>query len=557
MLGRRLTLSSPDSREFADRLSDPRRAKALRQSGLLDSVVEPSFDRLTRLTVRVLGVPVALVSLVDEKRQFFKSQTGLPEPWATQRQTPLSHSFCKHVVATGAPLIIEDARVHPLVRENRAIAELGVVAYAGIPLVTPGGAVLGSFCAIDTKPRWWSDSDIDTLKDLAASVMTEIVLKSARDAAEAASRAKDRFLAVLSHELRTPVSPALMIATSMAEDASLDTHVREDARTIQRNIELQTRLIDDLLDVTRIENGKLVLQLESVCLHDVLSDCIAMCRAEAESKGVTLSMDTVPKPPIVRGDPSRLRQVFINLLKNGVKFTPPGGRVTIDATPGDDGWIRVTVADTGIGIEPEMIARIFDPFEQVSRAITNEFSGLGLGLAISKGIIEAHGGAIRATSDGRGAGTRMTIELPLMMVAGSRDAAPAVESGAAASIEPGTSDKRLSILVVDDHRDTLMAMSRLLKRLDHDVTTADCKASALAAAADGSFDLLISDIGLPDGTGLELMREMLARRPIRGIALTGYGTEGDIERTREAGFVAHLTKPINFKQLEAVIRQTK
>ncbi len=207
-------------------LHDPLRLDALRRTALLDSPPEASFDRLTRLAVRLLQVPVALISLVDERRQFFKSHSGFTEPWATKRQTPLSHSFCQHVVSSGEPLIIDDAKCHPLVRDNLAVGDLGVAAYAGIPLFTPEGHVLGSFCVIDSNPRRWSAEEIDGLKDLAALVMGEIGLKRARDAAEAASKAKDRFLAVLSHELRTPVSPALLIAAAMAADPSLPPEAR-------------------------------------------------------------------------------------------------------------------------------------------------------------------------------------------------------------------------------------------------------------------------------------------------------------------------------------------
>ncbi len=540
MTGQKLDESSSD-------LNSPDRLGALHRTGLLGTAPEDCFDRLTRLATRVLHTPVSLVSLVDADRQFFKSCVGLPETWASLRETPLTHSFCQHIVQSGGPLIISDARQSPLVKDNLAIVDLGVVAYAGVPLTTADGHVLGSFCVIDSQPRQWTEDEIDILRDLAASVMTEIGLKQAKEAAEAANKAKDRFLATLSHELRTPVSPALLIATSMAGDETLPKQVREDAATIQRNIELQTRLIDDLLDVTRIENGKLTLHMDAVDLHDVLTDSLSFCQTEALTKGVTVCYTPPDAPPTVRGDPARLRQVFCNLVKNAVKFTPSGGSVTVDTADDADGAVRVVVRDTGIGVASELLTKVFNPFEQGSRAITSEFSGLGLGLAISKGIVEAHGGAISVTSDGEGKGTAFTVQL--------QKAIGARHERQVTKVANETNKPRLSILLVDDHHDTLKAMSRLLRTLDHRVTTADSKGAALVAAARESFDVVISDLGLPDGTGLELMRELLAERPVKGIALTGYGTESDVAESRAAGFSAHLTKPINFQALQAEINR--
>lgn len=531
-----------------ENILDTSRLAAVKRTGLLDSAPEEAFDRLTRLATRSLGVPVALVSLVDTDRQFFKSAIGLPEPWATARQTPLSHSFCQHVVTTAEPLIVADAREHPLVRDNLAVPNLGVVAYAGIPLLTPDGQVIGSFCAIDTKPRAWSQLDLDILTDLAGSAAAEIGLKSAKEAAEAGNRAKDRFLAVLSHELRTPASPALMLAAAMADDPALPPAAREDARTIHRNITQQTRLIDDLLDVTRIENGKLSLRVEPVDLHSVLADAVGVCRPDADAKGVRVAMDAGADRPAVSGDPARLRQVFCNLVKNAVKFTPPAGTVTVRSADAADGMVAVTIADTGIGIDPRLLPSIFDAFEQGGRAITDEFSGLGLGLAICKGLVEAHGGTVAASSEGHGKGTTVAVELPV------RPPCPLPPAPATAPANAGCPAAGLKILLVEDHVDTLRTMSRLLRRLEHRVTTADSVGAALAAADRDRFDLLISDLGLPDGTGLDLLRELVKRQPIRGIALTGYGMESDIEQTRAAGYSTHLTKPIDFKRLEAAIR---
>ena len=410
------------------------------------------------------------------------------------------------------------------------------------------------------RSRPWSRPHVEAAAEFRAALTNVVMRKSdelsherrRRAEAEAANRAKDRFLAVLSHELRTPVSPVLLIAASMADDPALPPAVREDGRTILRNVAQQTRLIDDLLDVTRIEHGKLSLHPEPVDLHALLRDAVATCRADADAQRVGVATDLRARRHVVNGDPARLRQVFSNLLRNGVKFTPAGGRVTVRSADVAGGRVAVEVADTGLGVEPDVLAKMFDAFEQGGRAITDEFSGLGLGLAISKGLVEAHGGSIAAASGGRGRGTTMTVELPAAAAAAAQ--VTGVAPPTPAPPPPSGSPRALSILLVDDHHDTLRAMSRLLRRLDHRVTAADSKSAALRAAATEAFDLVISDVGLPDGTGLDLMRELVAQRPIRGIALTGYGTEGDIERTRAAGFSAHLTKPIDFPQLEAAIR---
>ena len=542
----------------ADPLNDPARLGRLRTLHVLDTAAEDGFDRLTRIATRCLRVPVALVSLVDADRQFFKSAVGLPEPYATDRQTPLSHSFCQHVVRTAAPLVVADARTDPVLRDNLGIPNLGVVAYAGFPLVTTDGLVLGSFCAIDTQPRDWAESDLAILSDLAEAAMAQVQLaqshaeaEATTRAAEAANRAKDRFLATLSHELRTPLSPALLLSTAIADDPSLPDGVRADARTIGRNVRQQIRLVDDLLDVTRIEHGKVAIAAAVFDLHALLAEVVADAAADAGEKRLALSVDPAADGHHVNGDAGRLRQVFGNLIRNAVKFTPAGGRVTIRTHGGRGGPVRVTVADTGIGVDPAVLPRLFDPFEQGSKAITDEFSGLGLGLAIAKGLVDAHDGHLTAASDGPGRGTTFTVELPTV---------DAPSAAAPPSTPASNKPAGVDILLVEDHKDTRVAMVRLLKRLGHRVTGADGVASAAAAAAAGRFDLLISDVDLPDGTGLDLMRQLTAaggdgRPPLRGIALTGYGMESDVAQSEAAGFFAHLVKPIDFADLEDAIRR--
>jgi signal transduction histidine kinase len=526
-------------------LADAARLKALKQAALLDTPPEEAFDRLTRLAARMLGVPVSLVSLVDKDRQFFKSHVGVPERLPLGRQTPLTHSFCQHAVLSGEPVIVADAREHPTLKDNPAVA-LGVIAYAGIPLVTNDGLVLGSFCAIDTQPHEWTPEQIEILRDLSAAAMTEIELRRAGDELRRSNHAKDRFFAMLSHELRTPLSPALIIAGQLAADPELPQRLREDAQLIHRNIELEVQMIDSLLDVTRISNGKLCLHVESVNVHDLLRASVAMCQAEASEKSATVLFDLRANRHAMKADSPKLQQIFCNLLKNAIKFSQHGGKITVRSLDDSDNSLKIQVIDEGSGIPPEVLAHIFDAFEQGEQTVTQRFGGLGLGLAICKGIVEAHGGSISAESQGKGKGTTITIILPETGVPQSvKPVAPA----------PSQARKRtaLKILLVEDHEDSLWAMSRLLRKLDHSVTTATCVSHALDAAEADRFDLLISDVGLPDGTGLELMQRLLVRHPIKGIALTGYGMESDIQRTHEAGFQRHLTKPVNFNDLETAI----
>ena len=513
----------------------------------MDSAPEEAFDRLTRLAAKFLNVPVVLVSLVDNERQFFKSNQGTPADLPLPRETPLSHSFCKHVVISNRPLVVEDARTHELVRDNPVISA-GVIAYAGIPLVDSCGHVLGSFCAIDNKARKWTQEQIDLLRDLTASVMTEIELRRVNADLLRASRAKDQFFAMLSHELRTPLSPALLTATQLDADKNFPDRYREEIQLIHRNIDLEVRMIDSLFDLTRIQSGKLTLLSELVNTADLLLASVSMCSMDAAAKSIQLQLNPHAGRCMVRADAAKLQQVFCNLIKNSIKFSRPGGCIRLSSRnePGD--WLVMEVTDTGLGISPDLLPNIFDAFEQGKKAITENFGGLGLGLAICKGIIEAHGGSIHAASDGVGKGATMTVRIPGAMLPQT------VETKPVATLDP-VKPRKLGILLVEDHEDTLKAMSRLLRKLEHRVTTATCVSGAIKAADNEKFDLVISDVGLPDGTGLQLMEQLRAMYPLKGIALTGYGMESDIEKTKLAGFQRHLTKPINFGDLQAAIEE--
>jgi CheY-like chemotaxis protein len=335
---------------------------------------------------------------------------------------------------------------------------------------------------------------------------------------------------------------------------------------IRRNVELEARLIDDLLDLTKIARGKLQLDLEVTDLHQVVNSVVEMCAADCRAKELRLIVNLGAARRHVRGDPARLHQVLWNLIKNAIKFTPTGGAITV-ATGADEDWVRLDVTDTGIGIEPDMIPRIFFAFEQADATIAQRFGGLGLGLAISKSLIDMHGGRVRAASKGIGHGCTFTVELLTTDAIQRRTPAasparPASDfgklgrvAGRVSGSPPQAEDAPLRILMVDDHEDTSRALKRLLVRMGYEVKLAHTVQHALDVARSNTFDLIISDIGLPDGSGLDLMRELCARRPVRGIALSGFGMEDDVRKSFEAGFREHLIKPVNVQKLQTVIQR--
>ena len=392
-------------------------------------------------------------------------------------------------------------------------------------------------------------------RDITSWKQAETELTSARDAAEQSHLAKDRFIAVISHELRTPLTPALAAASAMESDRRLPEDVREDVQTIRRNIEIEARLVNDLLDVSANSAGGLHLHFETVDAHVAVREAIAICQQDVTRKNLALAVDLKAERSFVWGDPTRLRQIVWNLLRNALKFTPEGGSITVGST-NEDGQLVISVTDTGIGLDAEHMTKLFQAFDQ-SDVLARRFGGLGLGLSISKSLVEAHGGTLDASSSGRHRGATFTVKLK------SIDAAmagpPGAHTGASADLPPGTAPAQpcLKILLVEDNEDTSRVMAKLLRAYGFDVTTAATVEEGLKHLDTTMFDLLISDIGLPDGTGWDLMKRVAAKQQkrLRSIALSGYGMDADLKNSREAGFMAHLTKPVDFKQLEQVIQE--
>jgi signal transduction histidine kinase/ActR/RegA family two-component response regulator len=453
----------------------------------------------------------------------------------------------------GGP-IVQDwfALIHPDDRDRtrklfEETVERGVLLQGEYRIVRPNGELrwlmtLGNVIERDASRRATHLSGI-TL-DVTDRKLLEEELKSARDSAERAkesaeqaNQAKDHFLAVLSHELRTPLTPVVLGVSMLQNRPDLEPQVRETLEMIRRHVEMEAGLIDDLLDVTRIARGKIELNRMTVQLCTIIQRAVEVCEADIETRRLHFGVDWGSSAPYwVEADVPRLQQVFWNLLKNAIKFTPHGGCVGIRCRP-NESHIIVEVNDSGIGIEPEALSRVFNVFEQAERSITRQFGGLGLGLAISKALVELHGGTISALSEGRGKGASFRIQLPLVApVAGAETLAPV--------FPPRRVLPPLHILLVEDHGVTAKIMQSVLVAEGHRVERAGDVATAIQLADNNAFDLLLSDLGLPDGSGHDLMRQLRGRgHRFPAIALSGYGQEEDIRRSRQAGFAAHLIKP--------------
>ena len=390
--------------------------------------------------------------------------------------------------------------------------------------------------------------------------------QEARTLAEHANQAKDHFIAALSHELRTPLTPVLAILSALHHDAVIPEALAEDFETVRRNVELEAHLIDDLLDLTRITRGKLHLHYEVVSASRIINDAINTCLTDLKAKRLTLKRELAEPHLTVHVDSARVAQILWNLLKNAIKFTPPEGTITVRSRviPGPTGHqLSVEVEDTGIGMDVADAERVFQAFEQSDRSIARQFGGLGLGLAISKGIAESHRGTLRGTSRGKGRGSTFTLTLPCgTFELPDRAAAPsplATSLPRAAAPEGRLLQRPLRILLVEDHADTAAILTRLLRRMGHDVVTAENLKQASEIAdremLGAGIDLLISDLGLPDGSGADLMRSLSAKYQLRGIALSGYGMDSDLEQSSAAGFARHLIKPIDVASLRSTIAQ--
>jgi PAS domain S-box-containing protein len=403
---------------------------------------------------------------------------------------------------------------------------------SGAPIREPDGTLRGA---------------VLVFRDFTEHKNAQAQLHAAKEAAEAANRAKDQFLAILSHELRTPLTPVLATLNLWEGSDDLPSGLRADLPILKRNIELEARIIDDLLDLTRITRGMLSFTREDADVNQIIELVLGMCRPELQRKQLRVLTDFHAVQHHVHTDVSRLQQILWNILSNAAKFTEAGGTITVHTSNDARGVLHLTITDTGIGMAEETLTRLFMPFEQGERQLSRRYGGLGLGMAISRALVDLLGGKISAHSDGLGQGSSFTVSFPTCTPTIDE---PSFDTHAGRAPQALLG---LRILLVEDHADTATALARLLTRRGYEVHVAETVAAALQTAQKECFDLLLSDLGLPDGTGFEVVEKVHAIRRVPALALSGYGMEEDIRRCQDAGFDAHLTKPVNFQNLDTLI----
>ena len=444
----------------------------------------------------------------------------------------------------------------------------GERAYVAVPLMREGKWV-ASLWASDDQPRQWTKEELSLLQTVAERTWTAIEklraeaererlltrVQEARDAAEKANQLKDEFLATLSHELRNPLNVILGYSELLLRMREIEQSPRlaQMGEALRRNAQSQSQLINDLLDLSRLQRGKISLNQETVSLPAIIDNAVDTVRAEAAAKGIEIRTNVGDQLLLVEGDRLRLQQIAWNILNNAVKFTPAGGSIEIALNSENDSAVFV-VTDTGQGIDAGFLPHVFEMFRQADGSNRRRHGGLGIGLALVHQLVQLHGGTISAESDGPNKGARFTVRLPLLRETAGLGS-PVVASSGAVQLNVFA---QTNFLILDDSEDTIAMLEELLKVAGANVVSATNGADALRLAAENEFDVILSDISMPEMDGFEFLqrlRKIDGRRNVPVIAITGFGRSGDIARARAAGFYSHLTKPLNLQVLTDVLQQ--
>jgi signal transduction histidine kinase/CheY-like chemotaxis protein len=416
-----------------------------------------------------------------------------------------------------------------------------------VPIVGPSGETLGVIQLSDKYAGEFTEEDEAILVQLAQMAAVAIENTRLYQALREGDRKKDDFLALLAHELRNPLAPIRNGLQVIRRSEDRESRERSQ-EMMERQLGHMVRLIDDLLDVSRINRNKMELRRARILLDDVVSSAVETARPAIEAAGHELTITLPTSPVYLDADLTRLAQVFSNLLTNSAKYTEPGGRIGLSVRL-DEGEAVVTVTDTGIGIPADALRHIFDMFSQVDRSIERTTGGLGIGLALVRGLVEMHGGTVSAVSEGLGRGSEFTIRLPVLRHK-SEDSSTAVNR---TEVVPGPKRR---ILVVDDNRDSAESMAQMLHLCGNEVATAFDGFEAVERAGVFRPDVILMDVGMPQLNGYEAtrrIREQTWGKSITIIALTGWGQESDRTQTRDAGCDGHLVKPVSLADLQELL----
>ncbi|MGF6656313.1 signal transduction histidine kinase/ActR/RegA family two-component response regulator [Paraburkholderia youngii] len=520
------------------------RLRQLHSFRILDTPAEPSFDAITHLAAVSLHVPIALIHFIDETRQWCKSAHGTQPRTVSRRD-----SLCAHALMTGDLLVVPDATKDERFRDHpQVVGEPRVAFYAGAVLKTSKGIDLGTLCVVERKAHRLTDDEQRALRTLADCVVTCLEerlasrrLSEARSRLETARRNRDEFLAMLAHELRAPLAP-IHTAAEVLERAEATPAQRSWAEQIlRRHVRYMSQIVDDLLSTSLVARGAVALTLEPVRLWALVDRAAELSEEAVQKGGHTLSID-VSEALYVDADTTQCPLIIAHLLKNAATYTPAGGRIDVSVNAGET-EVALRVRDNGIGIAAADLEEIFELFRQTWRSLARSPGGMGLGLTRARRLAELHGGTLVARSDGLGCGSEFTLTLRRT----TPTSIPVVAEGEPVS----AAAPPMSILVVDDNRDTADAIALYFELSGHETRVAYRAAEALASVANWTPDVVLSDIGLPDVDGYELVRALRKLKHLQAttfVAITGYAD--DRAAALEAGFDAHMPKPADAGRLE-------
>jgi PAS domain S-box-containing protein len=520
----------------------------------LDELLSESLERIRE----VLNVDTAAILLLRAEGDELVAWAarGLEEEVELGVRIPVGVGFAGNIIAKGQPIVIDDVSQADLY--NPMLRQKGIKSLLGVPLFVEGRPT-GVLHVGKLESAHFTEEDVRLLQLVADRIALAIenarlyeVEKKARAMAEDANRAKDEFLTILSHELRTPLTPIIgwghMMGTGILPQADFGRALE----VINRNAYNLKRLVNDLLDMSAILSGKMRIEDARLALVEVLKESVETMRSYADESKIEVNLKIASDAAsfMVKGDRSRLNQAFCNVLHNSIKFSPAGSAVQVTCEIYDS-EAAIRIQDHGDGIPSSFLPHVFERFRQADGSRTRAYGGLGLGLALVKSFVEAHGGAVEAGSEGQGQGSVFVIKLP-------RDVPRPNETGKPQKrLEPDEQRNRKRILIVEDQADTLEMLAASFQAKGYETLLSDSATRALEIARREHFDLLISDIAMPDMDGLQLIKDLRreGHRSIPAIALTGYASQKDVDAAIAAGFNLHLTKPIDPTDLIAAVEQ--